>query len=581
MTTQPFLQPGIAYDHEAVLYTGKFITVNEKQPSATAVVVKEGKILFTGTLDQAETFLANENIEYRLDAQFANKTIVPGFIEAHMHPFMAALFTGMFEYGGQYDRLGVGGKLLKGCSTGDTLKARLKELKEAHDAAGKTGQWLDLWGLDSLLMTDGTRVDRHFVDEIIDDSPVFFMHASVHLATMNTMAIELVGYSTDDDPNFVLQENGELTGEIAEMKDLYRALAKGGFDFASKPEMVPQCLIEYSKIANSLGVTTVSDCGMGLPQDPIQLYKMLSTNPEFKLRLTAYPLVGVYDLDKTNELKKDDNDRLAVSSVKFVNTDGSIQGFTANLLDGNSYYNGKPSTPLTRDIESIYEDVFPFHKAGYNISFHCNGNGTTETLINLIERMQNEAPMPEARHCLEHNQMVTDDQMDRMKGLGICHNLFGTHVPVWGDVHATQTVGPELVKRLNPFQTSAKKGIPFSIHCDDGVTQVNPLFMMWGAMNRQCIFSGNVYGEEECLTAEQALHAVTLGAAYLMGHEAMKGSIEVGKLADMAILDESPLEVTKQSVKDIIVHATMLGGDVTVHHADSLQEQEVSKMETV
>ncbi|WP_272946001.1 amidohydrolase family protein [Vibrio mexicanus] len=84
-------------------------------------------------------------------------------------------------------------------------------------------------------------------------------------------------------------------------------------------------------------------------------------------------------------------------------------------------------------------------------------------------------------------------------------------------------------------------------------------------MNRQCVFSGKVYGEEECLTAEQALHAVTLGAAYLMEKEDMIGSIEVGKLADMAVLDESPLDVDKLSVKDINVHATMLGGDVTVH----------------
>ena len=572
-TNKEFLKPGLPYSEEAVLYTGRFITVNKQQPAATAVVVKEGKIQFTGTRDQAETYLNNHKQEYRLDTQFQDKTIVPGFIEAHMHPFMAALFTGMFEYAGQYDRLGVGSKLLKGCSTAETLRARLQQLKAEHDAAGKTGQWLNLWGLDPLLMTDGTKVDRYFIDDIISDSPVFFMHASVHLATMNTKAIDLVGYSTEDDPNFILQENGELTGEIAEMKDLYRALGKGAFDFASQPELVPYCMIEYSKIAHALGVTSVSDCGMGLPQDPIALYKMLSKNEDFKLRLTAYPMIGVYDLEKTNLLKEDDNDRLAVSSVKFVNTDGSIQGFTANLREDFSYYNGKPNTPLTRDIESIYQEVLPFHRAGYNISFHCNGNGTTEKLIDLIERMQKDTPMPKARHCLEHNQMVTDDQMDRMKALGICHNLFGTHIPVWGDVHATQTVGPELVKRLNPFQSSVKKEIPFSIHCDDGVTQVNPLFMMWGAMNRKCIFSGNVYGEDECLTAEQALHAVTLGAAYLMGHEHMKGSIEVGKLADLAILDESPLDVNKEHVKDIKVHATMLGGEVTIHNVVSEPQQ--------
>lgn len=578
MTTKTTLKPGLEYSNETVLYTGNIITMNTEQPKAGAVIVKEGKILFTGTRDQAETYLNSERLDYRCDEQFEGKTIVPGFIEAHMHPLIAALFTGMFEYGGQYDRLGVGGKLLQGSSTGASLKARILELKKEHDDAGKTGEWLNLWGLDPLLMTDGTIVNRDFLDSVIDDSPVFFMHASCHLATMNTVAIEKVGYTLDDDPEFVLRENDRLTGDVAEMKDIYRALNVGAFNYGSDPAVIGKTLIDYANIAHSLGVTTVSDCGMGLPSNPYPLYQALSTNPAFKLRVTAYPLVGVFDLDSVEKMKQDNNDRLSIGSVKYVNTDGSIQGFTANLLDGHSYYNGKPSTSLTRDIEDIYQASLPFHKAGYNISFHCNGNGTTEKLLDLIERMQKDTPMPNARHCLEHNQMVTDEQMDRMKEMGVCHNLFGTHIPVWGDVHATQTVGPELVKRLNPFQTSAKKGIPFSIHCDDGVTQVNPLFMMWGAMNRQCIFSGNVYGEEECLTAEQALHAVTLGAAYLMGHEESKGSICAGKLADFAVLDANPLETPKQQIKDIRVHATVLGGDVTVHQTvtTSVKEPEMA-----
>lgn len=574
MTTQPFLNPGLEANKEAVLYTGNFVTVNKEQPKASAIVVQDGKILFVGTQDQAETFLANESIAHTLNEEFKGKTIVPGFIEAHMHPLMAALFTGMFEYGGQYDRLGAEGKLLKGCCTEDTLKALLKELKAKHDAAGKTGEWLNLWGLDPLLMTDGSVVNRDFIDSVIDDSPVFFMHASCHLASFNSMALEQVGYSLEDNPEFVMRENGRLTGYIAELPDLYRALNQGAFNYGTDPAAIGKTLIDYANIAHSLGVTSVSDCGMGLPTNPWPLYQALSQNPAFKLRITAYPLVSNFSTSEVLDMKASDNDRLSISSVKFVSTDGSIQGFTANLLDDAPYYNGKPSCSLIKDEETIFAECLPFHQAGYNISFHCNGNGTTEKLINIIERLQVDTPMPNARHCLEHNQMVTDAQMDRMKAIGICHNLFGTHIPIWGDVHAEQTVGPELVKRLNPFKSSVKKGVPFSIHCDDGVTQVNPLFMMWGAMNRQCIFSDNVYGEDECLNAEEALHAVTLGAAYLMGHENMKGSIEVGKLADLAILDKDVLSVDKQEVKDIHVHATMLGGNVTVHLGKAAVKQE-------
>ncbi|MGF1721155.1 amidohydrolase [Vibrio kyushuensis] len=565
MTTQTFLKPGLAYNEDAVLYTGNFITVNEQQPVAKAVVVQGGKITFVGTIEQAETFLANESISYTLNEEFKEKTIVPGFIEAHMHPLGAALFTSLFGYGGQIERSAGGGKVLPASLTKNELVATVEKFVAEHNEAGKKGEWLNLWGLDPLLMTDGTTVDRDFLDALCSDSPVMFMHASCHVAVFNTVAIEKAGFSIEDNPAFVFQKDARLTGEVAEMPDILRAVKIGAFNLGTAEDAVA-AMVGYADSTSRLGVTTMSDCGMGVPHNPYPLYQALSQMPMFKSRLAAYPLVPNFNEEELAGFKAASNDRLFATKTKYLNTDGSIQGFTAALKEGEKYYNGKENGHFQYDDEKMYSDVFYAHKLGYSISFHCNGEGCTTKLLDLIERMQNECPQPNVRHCLEHNQMVTPEQMDRMNKLGVVHNLFGTHIPFWGDVHATQTVGPERVKTLNPFQTSAKKGVPFSIHCDDVVTQVNPLFMMWGAMNRQCVFSGTVYGEDECLTAEQALHAVTMGAAYLMEQEHMIGSIEVGKLADMAILNEDVLAVDKTLVKDIKVHATMLGGEVSIHN---------------
>ncbi|MGF1696224.1 amidohydrolase [Vibrio lamellibrachiae] len=566
MTTQPFLKPGLEVSQEAVLYTGNFVTVNKAQPKASAIVVQGGKITFVGTVEQAETFLSNESIEYTLNEEFKDKTVVPGFVEAHMHPLTAALFTALFGYGGQIERTAGGGKILAASLTKEELTATINKFVNKHNSSGKKGQWLNLWGLDPLLLTDGTVVDRDFLDSICMDSPIMFMHASCHVAVFNTAAIEKSGFSLELNPAFVFRKGDRLTGEIAELPDIMRAVKVGAFDLGT-PEDAISAMIDYADSTSRLGVTTMSDCGMGLPINPFPLYQALSKMPIFKTRMAAYPLVPNFKDQELEEFKSLSNDRLFATKTKHIPTDGSIQGFTAVLKEGDKYYNGKENGHFQYDKETTYESVFYAHKLGYSISFHCNGEGCTEALLDLIERMQNECPQPNVRHCLEHNQMVTPEQMDRMNKLGVVHNLFGTHIPFWGDVHATQTVGPERVKTLNPFQTSVKKGIPFSIHCDDVVTQVNPLFMMWGAMNRQCVFSGNVYGEDECLTAEQALHAVTLGAAYLMEQEHMIGSIEVGKLADMAILNEDVLSADKTLVKNIKVHATMLGGDVTVHKA--------------
>jgi predicted amidohydrolase YtcJ len=573
MTNKTFHKPGIAYSEEAVLYTGDFITVNEKQPRASATVIKDGKILFVGTKDQAETFLTNENIEYRLDTQFEGKTIVPGFIEAHMHPLGAALFTARFGYVGQIERTAAEGKVLPASVTSAELTNTIDQFVAEHNEAGKKGEWLDFWGFDPLLMSDGTVVDRDFLDALCSDSPIMLMHASCHVAVFNTAAIEKAGYSLNDNPAFVFRKDDRLTGEIAEMPDILRAVGTGAFNLGTAEDAVG-AMIAYVDGTSRLGVTTMSDCGMGLPQNPFPLYTALSQMPIFKARLAAYPLVPNFNKDELAEFNAASNDRLFATKTKYLNTDGSIQGFTAVLKEGEKYYNGKESGHFQYDDEKMYEDVFYAHELGYSISFHCNGEGCTDKLLDLIERMQKECAQPNVRHCLEHNQMVTPEQMERMKTLGVVHNLFGTHIPFWGDVHASQTVGPERVKTLNPFQTSAKKGVPFSIHCDDVVTQVNPLFMMWGAMNRQCVFSGKVYGEDECLTAEQALHAVTLGAAYLMEKEHMIGSIEVGKLADMAILDANILDIDKMAVKDVKVHATMLGGDVSVHESATATNEE-------
>ncbi|CAH0991930.1 N-substituted formamide deformylase [Sinobacterium norvegicum] len=564
MRRSQYAKPGLPYSDDTVLFIGDFITVNQELPRAEAVAVKAGVFIAVGTRAEVELQLQGKAITYTVNEDFAGKTITPGFIEAHMHFPVAAIFTLSFNYGGQFDRVGLGGEVIKGHSTKESLQAHIRQLVAEHNAAGKQGEWINLWGLDPLLMTDDTIIDRDFLDALCDDSPFFYLHASCHLSTMNSRALAMVGYSLDDNPEFIIRKNGRLTGDIAELVDMYRAFGKGALAMPSPADSV-KCMAQYSDVASRLGLTTVSDCGMGVPSDTYPAFQAVSQMESCKVRFACYPAIGHYDFDAIESMAAATNDRLMINKVKYLNTDGSIQGFTALLEEGDNYYNGNKNGATERPFEQMYEEMLPYHKAGYSISVHCNGQGMTTALLDIFERMQCEFPRPELRHCLEHNQMVTPAQMDRMVDLGVIHNLFGTHIAVWGDVHAKQTVGPDRVKTLNPFQTSVQKGIPFAIHCDDAVTQINPLFMMWASMTRQNIFSGEVLGEEECLTAEQALHAVTMGPAYLMEKDQQIGSIEVGKLADFAVLGSNPLTVDKQQVKDIKVFATVTGGKVCIH----------------
>ncbi|MGT2479473.1 amidohydrolase family protein [Methylobacterium oryzae CBMB20] len=157
--------------------------------------------------------------------------------------------------------------------------------------------------------------------------------------------------------------------------------------------------------------------------------------------------------------------------------------------------------------------------------------------------------------------MATEAQLRRVKALGLCLNLFSNHLYYWGDAHHDLTMGPERAARLNAAGSAARLGIPFSIHSDAPVTPLGPLFTAWCAVNRLSS-SGRLLGPEERLTVPQALHAVTLGAAYTLRMDHLVGSIEAGKFADFSVLDADPLEMPPEHLRDITVHATILGGRV-------------------
>jgi predicted amidohydrolase YtcJ len=173
---------------------------------------------------------------------------------------------------------------------------------------------------------------------------------------------------------------------------------------------------------------------------------------------------------------------------------------------------------------------------------------------------QQQHPQLATRHRLEHNQFVTPDQLVRMKQLGVATNLFTNHIYFWGDLHYSTFVGPDRARDMDPAGSAQRMGIPFSLHSDASVTPVDPLFSMWTATARKTM-SGRVLGEDERISVAQALHAVTLGAAYLLGQDDRKGSIEAGKLADFTILDRNPLDVSSpDELKAIKVLGTVMGG---------------------
>jgi predicted amidohydrolase YtcJ len=200
------------------------------------------------------------------------------------------------------------------------------------------------------------------------------------------------------------------------------------------------------------------------------------------------------------------------------------------------------------------------HKRGFQAVIHTNADEATEMALNALTEAQRQYPQPDTRDRLEHNQYVTQSQLLRMKALGMATNLFTNHIYYWGDLHYSTFAGPDRAEDMDPAGSAERLGIPYSMHSDASVTPVDPLFCMWTATARKTM-SGRVLGENERITVAQALHAVTLGAAYLLKQDDKKGSIKTGKLADFTVLDRNPLDVTSpDELRDIKVLGTVTGG---------------------
>ena len=203
--------------------------------------------------------------------------------------------------------------------------------------------------------------------------------------------------------------------------------------------------------------------------------------------------------------------------------------------------------------------VSSLHRAGYQIAIHGNGDAAIDDILFAYREAEKDFPRTDARHRIEHCQMVREDQLDEMKELGITPSFFVGHAYYWGDRHRDIFMGPERGSRLSPLKSAIERGIRFTVHDDTPVTPVKPLQLVWAAVNR-ITTSGQVLGPEQRITPLEALRAVTIDAAWQNHEEDIKGSIEVGKLADFVVVAENPLTVGRNRIRDIRVLKTIVGG---------------------
>jgi len=245
--------------------------------------------------------------------------------------------------------------------------------------------------------------------------------------------------------------------------------------------------------------------------------------------------------------------------IKVV-VDGSIQGFSARIR-WPGYHNGAPNGLWYISPEHLRHIINESLEKGLHIHTHTNGDEATELVLDCMEEGLLQHPSPDHRFTLQHCQLADSAQFRRMAKLGMCVNLFANHHFYWGDEHYNLTVGPERATRMNACATALENGVPMAIHSDAPITPLGPLFTAWCAINRLTA-SGRTQGEEEKIDVDEALYAITLGAAYTLKLDGEIGSIETGKRADFAVLEDDPEETDPTKLKDVKVWGTVQDGRI-------------------
>lgn len=556
---------------DAIYFGGTIITMEDASPSVEAVVVKQGKIIFTGKKSDADQYLGDSTKTYDLKG----KTLLPGFIDAHGHITSRA---------GMIQAIDLSPTPYGTVNSIPDLQNTIKKYIKDHKIPSEIP--LIGNGYDDAIMVEHRHPTRQELDAASKTNPIIVIHASGHACVANSAMLKFVGidenakdpvgghYGRDEKTgrlNGKLEENGCFTALLAltkkmskdkgakidDMEDTYALDADTNLTQSMKNLMIAQD--EWL----SYGQTTICD-GRTMGES-VSLLKEAAARKLLKADLVYFPDYEYFkkDFDKFKPEYMKYNHRLKLGGFKFSD-DGSPQGKTAWLTipylipptgQGPDY----KGFPIFTD-SILYDDLKTLFKNGITAQLHVNGDAAIDQAIRVIKKLKDEGIYkPELRATLIHVQNSRPDHIQKIKEIGVIPSYFSTHVYLWGDWHYSSVFGPDRAAFISPANSALKAGILFTMHHDSPVTPPDLLTAVYSAVNRKTR-SGRILGPNERIKPIEALKAITINAAYQYHEENTKGSLKVGKLADMVVLDQDPLTINPEKIREIKVLETIKEG---------------------
>jgi predicted amidohydrolase YtcJ len=539
------------------IYTGgDIVTMDDARPTADAVAVTGGRIAAVG---DADDILGDLRGPGTLVVDLGGKALLPGFLDPHSHYLNSLTVANQVNV------------FAPPAGPGSDVEAIVAELRKFRDARGiPEGEMIMAYGYDETAMPGGRTLHREDLDADFPHNPVMVGHVSMHGAVLNSAAMGKYGISAETvtpPGGVIVRKEGSNEPDGLLMETAFLPI------FAALPKPTAEQEVEWSKAGQLMyaaaGITTAQE-GLTHAGD-VGLLKRAAAGGATLIDIVAFPFI--LELDAILEQHPAAafgtyEDHVKLGGVK-ITLDGSPQGRTAYFTtpylvdgpDGQRDWCGEMGFPQDT-VNGWFKWVYDL---GLPLNIHANGDAAIDMLLAAHEFAAADDLDTDRHTTVIHSQFVRPDQLDKYVAYKLIPSLFTEHTFYFGDAHI-RLRGRQQADFLSPMRAAIDRGLRPTNHTDFIVTPLDQMFLVWTAVNRVAR-GGEVIGADQRVTPLEALKAITIDAAHQYFEEDTKGSIEVGKLADLVILDANPLTADPMAIKDISVVETIKEGQTIYRSA--------------
>ena len=549
-----FLISSIASADEIKIFVeNNILTLNSNNDNVEAVATQGSRIIDVGSREALISTYPNAD----LISKYKEATLVPGFIEHHIHPFLAAVTMNSEILAIEDWHLPA--KTSKGVRDRASYLFNLSEIEQNHPA----NQPLVSWGFHHYFHGKLTKND---LDEISSIRPIIIIHRSFHEFILNTPAMELLGINkeafneTPELNHLANFDDGHFSerGAIIVLPKLMQVLAS--------PMALIQGLQKTRDYLHSNGITLIGNPGSMYNKDLQTAKNLIFGNEDSPFESYFFPsalnLSEQFKLDEVLDAAKDQTSwgegklNYLSKHIKLF-ADGAM--YSQNMVMRDGYLDNHEGSWLMS--LNTFENLFKvFWDDGFQIHIHQNGDAGLDRLLETLKKNLDRNPRMDHRTTVVHFGYSAKDQLKRMKELGVVVSANPYYVTALSDLYSRKGVGYERSQEMVRLGDAIKSGIKVALHSDMPMAPASPLMLMHAAVNRDN-FAGKIAGPNQRISKIEALKAVTINAAYILRLEKMYGSIEVGKYANFTALNQNPLMIKDNQIKDIEILGTVLKGD--------------------